>query len=182
MEDPRLRASGMTPNLMGFTLIELLVVVLIIGILAAVALPQYQKAVLKARLTQMIIYMDALKKGAELYYMANGNYTNDVRALDLDITGKAVRLGQSQKITAGTTVAATFPDDTECVVSDSYTACIDDNFYLWRLHNFARVEQVPHGLLCNGRKVEAKKICASLSNESGVDLGNSGNLFYPIGD
>ncbi len=67
--------------LAGFTLIELLVVVLIIGILAAVALPQYERAVEKARVAEAFVVAENLKDQEELYRMANGRYTDNFEEL-----------------------------------------------------------------------------------------------------
>ena len=66
-----------------FTLIELLVVVLIIGILASIALPQYRKAVEKAKATQGITMLRAVYNAAQVYYMANDAWPAEFDDLDV---------------------------------------------------------------------------------------------------
>lgn len=75
----------MIKNKRAFTLIELLVVVLIIGILAAVALPQYQKAVYKSRTVEAVVVLSALATAQEVFFLNHGSYTTEIRELDVNI-------------------------------------------------------------------------------------------------
>ena len=81
-------------NSRAFTLIELLVVVLIIGILAAVAVPQYQKAVYKSRATEALAMLKAIVQAEEVYYLANGSYTDDITKLDVEIPSNLISTGE----------------------------------------------------------------------------------------
>ena len=73
----------------GFTLIELLVVVLIIGILAAVALPQYQKAVEKARVTEAKTLLKTIVNAQDVYALEHNNYgTHKLEDLSITIPGE----------------------------------------------------------------------------------------------
>ena len=71
-------------NKKAFTLIELLVVVLIIGILSAIALPQYKWAVEKAHATEALVNLKTLHDAVEVYYMANGSYPTSWDQLDVE--------------------------------------------------------------------------------------------------
>ncbi len=68
-----------------FTLIELLVVVLIIGILAAIAVPQYQKAVLKSRFSTIKNMARSIWEAEKIYYLANNTYTGFIDDLDISL-------------------------------------------------------------------------------------------------
>ena len=85
-EDPRYQPSGMTTLFNnGFTLIELLVVVLIIGILAAIALPQYEKAVNRARFANLKTLVASFVEAANVYKMANGTWPDNFDDMGLSL-------------------------------------------------------------------------------------------------
>ena len=89
----------------GFTLIELLVVVLIIGILAAIAVPQYFKVVEKGKFAETMQWVNGLKGAQERYLAKNGTYFNGTIA-----SGSFdVNLGVMKKFTASATTTTATP-------------------------------------------------------------------------
>ena len=102
-------------DVLGFTLIELLVVVLIIGILAAIALPQYKKAVWKSRTAELQTLTKSVMTAQAAYYMTTGETPQTFDVLDLG-----------------------FPCTQNAALAASYglgDACVKDNKYMLILAN-----------------------------------------------
>ncbi len=79
-------------NERGFTLIEMLVVVLIMGILAAIAVPQYQRAMLKSRYVALMPTANALRDGEDAYFLMNRRYTSNPQELDVKVRDASTKV------------------------------------------------------------------------------------------
>jgi len=161
----------------GFTLIELLVVVLIIGILAAVALPQYQRAVDKSRLVHFITAVKAVKQAEEVYYLANGSYTTDWGALDISFTGTAN--GATFTTTHGMTLKLILGGpSTTAKVYATYTKL--PNIGLYQVFSHSGFSVHDDKLYCEplSTKTASHQLCKSMSsNPSGMACGNGSRCY-----
>ena len=70
----------------GFTLIELLIVVVIIGVLAAIAIPKFQNTKGKANTASLKSDLRNMATAQEAYYYDHNTYTNNLTALNISLT------------------------------------------------------------------------------------------------
>ena len=146
-----------------FTLIEILVVVLIIGILATIAVPQYRLSVAKSRLVQMELRGNALYKAAKVYELANGTWPTDVSVLDIDITQESVELKANKVMTASDHIAAHYSDGSSCglhIAYHRYVWCGNDDIWILKTIKKSDDEQA---WSCEGITDFGTKICASFN-------------------
>jgi len=113
-----------------FTLIELLVVVLIIGILAAIAVPKYQFAVAKSQAVQLQVRVNAIYKAAKIYELTNGTWPNDIRDLDIDITEEAMEFKADTWVTGTEHIAAYYDKKSSCGVANGYSFCKNKDLFI----------------------------------------------------
>ena len=161
----------------GFTLIELLVVVLIIGILAAIALPQYQEVVDKANYSSMMSLVKALKNEQELYYMVHGRYAANFEELGTDLLPDNFTLSEDK-------VVASFPKYAVDVPVSLYVSGILSKprmvYFLGLDNNYDRGKIQCWTYGNENERKRANKVCKSLARDITPVGGGDGYEIYSL--
>ena len=149
----------------GFTLTELLVVVLIIGILASVALPQYQLAVDKSKAAECMSGLKTLRAAEEAYYLANGQLASGFSELDIDFPGKPSEVnGDLQRV---------MKNGTWYDISGEYVLCgiSSASVHLMAFRGTANFGVYKGQYFCRSYSSRGKKVCQTMGSYMGVASG-----------
>ena len=144
----------------GFTLIELLVVVLIIGILAAVAVPQYKLAVLKSRAIQAMTMAESITRAQEVYYLANGTYATTFDQLDIEPPYKTDMHVSSLGYLWGS--CRLLPPDTLCAVSNN------NNSIMLFIYRNSTNKRYCRAYTDNKENTPQEKVCINLGGKLNI--------------
>lgn len=136
-------------NKKGFTLLELLVVILIIGILAAIALPQYRIAVGKAELAGVINATKVVQNSQERYYLIRDTYAKNISELDLDFSDSNV----------------------SCMASKEYSICNNKHYVI--AHYYDAVSSHRNRIECYARDKIMSRACEAFVGNKGWYSSNT---------
>lgn len=139
----------------GFSLIEIMVVVLIVAILGAIAVTQYQTAVDKSRFTALVPTAKALAEAQEMYHMNHGGYANNMSLLETNMEGVT---GDYATLSNGAIIEIGVEDEYRYVKATRDN--LDNNYIVYQSHS----QNYPGEMHCEALEgsSRAQKLCKNM--------------------
>ena len=165
----------MKNNKKGFTLIELLVVVLILGILAAMAMPQYFKAVERSRMSEAVSLLSSIASAQQRKYLQINKYAGTFAGLDVapaGVTGATFHTKGTQTAPGNGFSITLSPDTTLTNYSGGYATAVreaESGTTLNYTYSLARYYDQDI-TLCAGGNANGKALCADFC---GIDKADT---------